>query len=266
MEEGQSKNYSESSLHNELAVIDTTDPELNNVVAIPQHLLSDNAEISDPALPFKIKVNSFYQNSTPVVAPGTRSLNFEKRALATAMDDRNIPAGTFEIVTDEGSKGTFSVSNWLHEDRLVHNIADQIGSRLNPNFDEPPRFTYKGHSYELVMRPIRYYKPFTLKLEDFTHDVYTGTTVPKNFSSRVQLMNTETKENREVLIYMNNPLRYNGETYYQASFEPGDKVSILQVVRNPSWLTPYLACVMVGAGLLIQFLSHLVAFARKRTA
>lgn len=266
IEEGQSKNYSESSLHNELAVIDTTDPELNTVVAIPQHVLAKKSEISDPALPFKIKVNSFYENSTPIVMPASRSLSFEKRPLATAMDDRNIPAGTFEIVTDEGSKGTFPVSNWLHEDRLVHNITDQIGSRLKPDFAEPPRFSYKGHNYELVMRPIRYYKPFTLTLEDFTHEKYAGTEVPKNFSSRVQLINSDTKENREVLIYMNNPLRYNGETYYQASFEPGDRVSILQVVRNPSWLTPYVACVMVGAGLLIQFLSHLLAFAKKRTA
>ena len=40
----------------------------------------------------------------------------------------------------------------------------------------------------------------------------------------------------------------------------------LQVVRNPSWLTPYVACVMVAAGLVIQFLSHLVGFAKKRTA
>ena len=63
---------------------------------------------------------------------------------------------------------------------------------------------------------------------------------------------------------MNNPLRYWGETYYQGGFEPGDTVSILQVVRNPSWLTPYIACTLVSAGLLFQFLYHLIGFARKR--
>jgi hypothetical protein len=65
---------------------------------------------------------------------------------------------------------------------------------------------------------------------------------------------------------MNNPLRYAGETYYQAAWLPNDSGTVLQVVRNPSWLTPYLACVMVASGLVIQFLSHLVGFARKRTA
>jgi hypothetical protein len=39
---------------------------------------------------------------------------------------------------------------------------------------------------------------------------------------------------------------------------------VLQVVRNPSWLTPYIGCAMVGAGLVIQFLYHLIGFVSKR--
>ena len=49
---------------------------------------------------------------------------------------------------------------------------------------------------------------------------------------------------------MNNPLRYDGETYYQSGFDRNDaRVTILQVVRNPSWLTPYVACILVSLGL-----------------
>lgn len=62
---------------------------------------------------------------------------------------------------------------------------------------------------------------------------------------------------------MNSPLRYGGETYYQASFEPGDKVSILQVVHNPAAATPYVACALICVGLLAQFLTHLFGFARR---
>jgi hypothetical protein len=40
----------------------------------------------------------------------------------------------------------------------------------------------------------------------------------------------------------------------------------LQVVHNPSWLTPYFSCVMVAAGLLWQFLSHLIPFLKRRMA
>ena len=98
----------------------------------------------------------------------------------------------------------------------------------------------------------------------FQHEVYTGTDIPRNFSSRVRLSRADTGEQREVLIYMNNPLRYAGATYYQSGFDPDNHGTILQVVRNPSWLTPYLACALVGAGLLIQFAIHLWGFVFKR--
>jgi hypothetical protein len=66
---------------------------------------------------------------------------------------------------------------------------------------------------------------------------------------------------------MNNPLRHDGYTFYQASFEPGnDQVTILQVVRNPSWLIPYIACSMMTLGLLVQFCIHLFAFIGQRRA
>jgi len=82
------------------------------------------------------------------------------------------------------------------------------------------------------------------------------------------LSNPQTGENREAKIYMNNPLRYDGITFYQGSYDPKDpRVSILQVVKNPSWLTPYFSCVLVGLGLIVQFLTHLFGFAMKwRTA
>ena len=65
---------------------------------------------------------------------------------------------------------------------------------------------------------------------------------------------------------MNTPLRYGGETFYQASFEEGDQVSILQVVRNPAAITPYVACILVAAGLIVQFLTHLIGFAQEARA
>ena len=92
----------------------------------------------------------------------------------------------------------------------------------------------------MLLRQERYYLPFSLHLIEFRHDKYPGTDIPKNFSSRVRLQNLENGEDREVLIFMNNPLRYAGETFYQASFDPDDHGSVLQVVHNPSWLTPYL--------------------------
>ena len=72
---------------------------------------------------------------------------------------------------------------------------------------------------------------------------------------------------------MNHPLRYEGYTYYQYQMDAGEAAqmagrrpsSVLSVVRNPSWLTPYIGCALVGTGLLVQFLYHLTRFVSKKT-
>jgi hypothetical protein len=38
------------------------------------------------------------------------------------------------------------------------------------------------------------------------------------------------------------------------------------VVRNPGWLVPYIACILVGGGMLYQFLFHLTRFIAKTKA
>lgn len=262
IEEGQSRNYSESGRVSELAVIDVTDAETDSVVAIPQNRLDAGDEIAHRSLPFKLRVKSFYEHSLPRLT-GDR-LEFEQRPFQTSMNSRNIPSAEIEVVSAAGSLGSFVVSNWKSEPRLIQGMAEDFGRGFSSDLIQPPRFSHEGKQYQLAMRPIRYYKPFTIQLLDFTHDRYKGTEIPKNFSSRIKLVRPETQEKREVLIYMNNPLRYWGETYYQGGFEPGDTISILQVVRNPSWLAPYIACAMVSIGLLVQFLTHLAQFAKRR--
>jgi hypothetical protein len=275
--EGQTKNYSESGLQNELAVIDTSNPQSDFVIALPESLLARESEIKHPQLPFTIRVKNFLPNSEPRLrAPmadteppqatqgiGQR-MELRPLPLTAKMDARNIPGAVIEIMTPQGSQGTWLVSNWTAEEILVGSLQRQWGGRFAAFLDSPQQFTYQGHTYQLALRPARYYKPYSVQLLEFRHDKYKGTEKPKNFSSRIRLLWPEKRVDREVKIYMNNPLRYEGETYYQASFDELDpRVTILQVVRNPGWLTPYLACAIVALGLVIQFLSHLISFAKK---
>src|ERR1043166_3753675 len=60
---GDTKNYSEDQRHMELAVIDTTDNDLDQVTAIPESVLKNNRTIDHWSLPFRIVVHNFYQNS-----------------------------------------------------------------------------------------------------------------------------------------------------------------------------------------------------------
>jgi cytochrome c biogenesis protein ResB len=69
---------------------------------------------------------------------------------------------------------------------------------------------------------------------------------------------------RDTLIYMNHPLRYDGLTFYQASFANNDTMSMFQVVRNPARWIPYIATVITSFGLVLQFVVSLFVHARRK--
>lgn len=254
---GETRNYSEDMQHTELVVIDTSDNDLDQVTAIPESILRHNRIITHWSLPFRIVVRNFYQNSRlkmlseagddarPIANQGPGAMiAVEPAPHAIAADERDVSSAAIEIVANAGD----SLGTWL--------VSDGLGA--------PQTFSCGGRTWVIAMRPARHYKPYSVTLQKFTHEKYAGTEIPKNFTSRVTLIDPERSVNRDVLIYMNHPLRYRGETFYQAGFEPNDRATILQVVHNPTFIAPYLACVIVATGLLVQFGYHLVGFARQR--
>ena len=257
---GETKNYSENSRAMELALIDESDKDLDQVTAIPEARLKRGGTIESESLPFRIVVRHFNQNSrlqpldkagpnaAPAATQGAGSqLAVTEVPRATAENERDLQSVVIEIAPVRGESKA-APATWLVSDQIV----------------EPQTFSIAGKNWRLVMRPARYYKPYSLTLQKFTHERYAGTQIAKNFASHAVLSDPERNENRDVLIYMNHPLRYRGETFFQSGFEEGDKATILQDVYNPSFIAPYVACVIVAAGLLFQFGYHFVGFIRRR--
>lgn len=262
-EEGETKNYSIDFRKNELVFIDKSDAKTDTVVSVPESRLRKGYTLADANLPFRIQIHQYWPNAdfttdkTTAGAVSTTANQGDAKdflvlpaAKTTEMDKRDLPCAVIELFDDEQSIGTWLTSAILNPQTIQH----------------------KNKTFDLALRYQRYYEPFSLSLLKATHEKYKGTENPKNFSSRVRLKNKATNEDREVLIYMNHPLRYGGLTFYQHQMAADEAAvqqghipnSTLQVVRNPTWLTPYLACLMVGAGLLVQFLTHLISFLRKQ--
>ncbi len=254
--EGGTLNYSTFPREVELVVIRPDGDGLETVTAIPQDRLKDGAEF--PFGGFSVRISRYFSNSE--ILPETDAVDqFDKtrategvgRGYAvrrspreTATDRRDLASAFVEIVPDNGR----SLGRWL----------------LSNAFKGEQSFEVSGISWRMAIRPRRLYHPFSIKLLDFSHDRYLGTNIPKNFSSRIRIINPDTGENREDLIYMNHPLRYGGLTFYQAGFENNDSTSIFQVVRNPVWTLPYISCAMVGFGLLWVFSQHLAKAISRR--
>lgn len=254
LNEGETKNYIESYRHNELVFVDTTDAQFDDVVGIPEELLARKVAIQHPKLPFRVVPKTYYPNSVlqarPANGPAAQATaGFGERILAAPQpityrpNEVNMPTALFELIGPAGSLGTYLAS---------------------PQIVMPQEFTHDGRKWKLTFRTKREYQPFSLTLVKFSHDRYPGTEIPKNFSSRVKIKSPDGRDDREALIFMNNPLRYAGLTFYQAGFENNDRTTILQVVRNPSWLLPYIACGLMTVGLLAQFGIHLAGFVGQR--
>ncbi|MDB6058604.1 MAG: ResB protein required for cytochrome biosynthesis [Verrucomicrobiales bacterium] len=272
LNEGESKNYSEAFRETELAIVDTSDTNTDRVIAVSESLLAEKKTIQSDKLPVTINVKNFWPNAnlfrTPAIATnipqgtilpkdlGVTGGDLDgycvmPQPLVTDTEHRNIPAALVEFLDGDKSLGTYLLTAALDANQTLD---------------------INGKPYEVALRFEREYYPFSLTLLKATHEKYKGTDVPKNFASRIRLENPEKHEARETVIYMNNPLRYAGLTFFQYQMDPLEMSratsdagwSTFQVVRNPSWLTPYLACVLVALGLIIQFMMHLLNFATKR--
>jgi len=291
--EGQTKSYGESAQNFEFAVMNQTDAHTTRVVTIPGKFLARGGEIQDPHLPFSIVVKQYWKNSeaefrAPMMSNGppmtpngvAQNFDFSPAEEAKSMDDRNVPTALIEIDDAHGSLGDWVISDWTADDNLIpdlqQNYAQQVGSQMAQtivdDLTRPQSVVVGGTNYTFELRPLRMVFPFSLTLLKATHTIYEGTDIPKDFRSLIELKNPKTGENRQVQIYMNAPLRYDGLTFYQYQMDAGEAAaeaghtpsSVLQVVRNPGWLTPYVGCAMVGLGLLIQFSFHLAGFISKR--
>jgi len=262
IDEGRSANYVEDIRSIELVVIDHRGDTHDRVVSFPQSMVVDafarGETLTDPSIPFSLRVRKWQPNAQlfRVVGPtiADRGVGLEAfadeiprvRGVDGAQSDA--PAAYVTIERDGAPVGT-----WLLSALLID--AQPIESNANSPVER---------EWSIALRYRRTYLPYTLHLIEFRHDRFVGTEIARNFSSRVRLVDPARHVDREITIRMNHPLRHGGATFYQASYKPDETGTVLQVVRNPAAILPYVACVLVGGGMIVHFLGSLVRFSRRR--
>lgn len=266
LKEGETVNYLDRTQQLELAFTDTSNPDHDIVTVIPQEELKDGALVHADNLPFDIKVIHYLLNSNnpqplsnvsetlrsrypQYEGYGSRLYVAEQREVSGTSGTRNAPAVDVELIDRASgqSLGRYILSIWFYP------------NFVNRAWDMPTNFTVDGKNYTAYFRFKREYlrspdgSPFSITLLDFKHEKYEGTQMPKDFSSRIRLVNRGDDVDRELRIWMNNPLRYARRTFYQSGYLPDDSGTVLQVVRNDVWMIPYLSCMIVFVGMIAQF-------------
>lgn len=129
---------------------------------------------------------------------------------------------------------------------------------------QPLMLTLDGKKVFVMLRLRHYPLDFSLKLTDFVKNVHPGTDIPSSFESYADLL--EGGGSRPVKVWMNNPLRHAGYTFFQASYaqpKGAAEKSTFAVVTNPGRVLPYVSSLVVFGGLLLHFLIKLIPFVRK---
>ena len=229
-------------------------PVLNRMLENGEIRRKDSDDISTQLLQEEIVLVPLSDQSPVPVPPEQQKgliagsdLAAVEQPLSFRMNETNYAAALVTVSRDEEILGTWLISQMFD---FIEGLP-------------PQTFESEGETYAVEMRFPRKYLPFDLTLKDFTHRRHPNTNIPAEFASDLTLNNPDSGENRHVRISMNEPLRYEGYTFYQASFANNDTTSVLQVVRNPGWQLPYISITVIGAGLIFHYLLKLLGFNQK---
>lgn len=245
------------------------------VTAISGRLLKARAggePIALDDLPFDIKVLEFLTN-TSVTRVGPFAKNRATAGLGKswlaigrppeggASSKSNVAAAYVQLVDRQNGKdlGVFLVPQFLNDRSQLFmeaegDVCDTVDTASGP--------------WRIQLRFRREYKPYDVRLDDVRRINYSASETPRDYSSFVTFTDEATGIEQPGRIWMNNPVRYRGETFFQSNYSKiqladgsVSEMTGLQVVENAGWLIPYVACVLAFWGMLAHFGGTFVRFA-----
>ena len=153
-----------------------------------------------------------------------------------------------------------------HAQEAIHYVRNE---RSTPNTTSAVKFAFRGKEYWVGLDSVmpvyledrvymvsyghrRLRLKFPIKLDKFTVGVYQGTERAASYQSQVTVPGVG-----QVDISMNEPLKHDGFTFYQSSFQRNEKgepvVSILSVNRDPGRWVKYAGSLSIVFGSILLF-------------
>lgn len=129
-------------------------------------------------------------------------------------------------------------------------LVDLSVEKGNPNAYK--QFQIDGLDIIMGFGPKVITTPFALKLDDFVMETYPGSNSPSAYESHVQIVD-EGKQT-PFKIFMNHVLNYKGYKFFQASFDPDRKGTVLSV-NHDYWgtLISYIGYFLLFSAMFVTF-------------
>jgi hypothetical protein len=260
--EGQTSNTAEDYFEYVVEVAEITDGKPDDIHVIRGKYLTDlpagrNRMFRLPAMPFDLEIGGYLRNALPVAiterAPATGELVADGYYLMSRPDELN----------DRGEPALEANTAACYA-----RIVDRDGTKSAPfilagaSF-HPFTVERDGRIFTIDMRKRLWPMPFTVKLDEFIAEFHPGTSRPAKFISKITRIENDSEA--KVTIQMNEPMRYEGLTFFQASYgsqssNSGQMFSVFEVVRNPADKWPEYSLYVVTFGMLVTFLTKFGIF------
>jgi cytochrome c-type biogenesis protein CcsB len=189
-------------------------------------------------------------------------LNKDKKQLLELRSLYQIPGFQF-VFPEPALRGVFEIVDAEVTDREVEDVlylnvnyngksenVSLLGGRGYVN--NPKKITLDDLDFYLSYGSDEVQLPFSIKLNDFIAEKYPGT--ENSYSSFKSKVTVEDNEIFDYDIFMNNILNYKGYRFFQASFDPDEKGTVLSV-NDDFWGT-----FITYAGYLLLFFSMTAIF------
>ena len=257
--EGGSNDAAEDYLEHVVEIAEIKDGKPANIHVIRGGFIEDlgNAErvFKLPDLPFDLELAGYLENAAAIANSDRAPSNHEiiARNYYLTAKQKTVPPEPAEQYTAGCYARIFSRSGSKSEPFIL------LGGAYQPfSWREGDRvFTIDMHKRVWPM-------PFKVKLDKFIADFHPGTSVAARFSSDITRL--ERGGSSSLTISMNNPMRYEGLTFFQASYgstgePPHQKMySVFEIVKNPADQWPKWSLCIVAFGMLVTFLIKLSSF------
>ena len=194
-------------------------------------------------------------------AGSTELLNLRSRYIINdqaVVFPKTVIKGTFDVVKksellksdQDGIEFLISTTNDSQKVRVIG------GKGTNNPYK---KFNIGGKEFSIRYGSKVFDLPFSIKLNDFIAEKYPGT--EKSYSSFASEVTVIDDDSFDYRIYMNNILNYEGYRFFQASFDPDEKGTILSV-NHDFWgtLLTYIGYILLYTGLIVILFARFTRF------
>jgi hypothetical protein len=255
--EGQTSDVAEDYFEYVVEITEIKDGKATNIRVIRGDQIDDLTDGGSrifrlPDLPFDLEVAGYQVHGMPIAVNERAPRNGER-----VLDGYFLEEMPPNKSAESNTAGCYA--RVLKRDKSEPVPFILAGASFHP-------FTYKDGErvFTVDMRKRLWPMPFSVRLDHFTAEFHPGTMKPAKFVSKIT--RTENGVEAKQTIQMNEPMRYEGLTFFQASYGPqgampGQKMfSVFEVVKNPADKWPEYSLYIVSFGMLVTFLIKLVIF------